>query len=162
MRSSGWQIKAVSSVEFVQRKLVVNLGMPGRSFPTVTFALFSFTHVFNRWTIGGSKSDRDEILWVTYTSLKTLQSCLCLTRHHQPSHQKDSDAPDDLAARRSRSLREGKYLQRQERSTAAGERKKFGKYKGNSNKVFWANPFVRCITLQLWPVTDLQNNYPDV
>ena len=76
-------------------------------------------------------SDRDEGLRVNCASLKTLQSCLYLTRHHHPSHQKDSDASDDLAARRS--LREGKYFQRQERSTAAGKRKKFGKYKGNSN-----------------------------
>ena len=46
-------------------------------------------------------SDRDKSLWVTCASLKTLQSCLCLTHHRHPSHQKDSDAPDDLAPRRS-------------------------------------------------------------
>ena len=103
MRSSGWQMKAVTICRICTKETCGKLENSRKICPYfVTLALFSFIHSFNHWAnIGGSMSDRDKSLWVTCASLKTLQSCLCLTHHHHPSHQKDSDAPDDLAPCRS-------------------------------------------------------------
>ena len=181
MRSSGWQMKAVTICRICTKETCSKLENSRKIFPyCVTLALFSFIHSFNHWAnIGGSMSDRDKSLWVTCASLKTLQSCLS----HSPSppfpskrlrHTRWSGTTQEPAAAaaakslqssdswrphglqptrllhpwdfpgkstgvgchrllRRRSLREGKYFQRQERSTAAGKRKKFGKYKGNSN-----------------------------
>ena len=210
MRSSGWQMKAVTICRICTKETCGKLENSRKIFPYfVTLALFSFIHSFNHWAnIGGSMSDRDKSLWVTCASLKTLQSCLS----HSPSppfpskrlrHTRWSGTTQEPAAAAAKSLQScptlgdpmdcsppgssihGIFQARVLEWGAiafsdAGAYERVNIFKGKKGRLLlvkerslgstkeiptvalWTNPLVRCITLQLWPVTDLQNNYPDL